>query len=80
MTCPLVVPTLIAAPTENQSFGRFWAPSCEIRVKLEASLYTLLQVFSVTVFEKMLIQSALLPEIPQFDGAINVNRLNLFAV
>jgi hypothetical protein len=50
------------------------------RLKLEASLYTLLQVFSVTVFEKMLIQSALLPEIPQFDGAINVNRLNLFAV
>jgi IS4 transposase len=50
------------------------------RLKLEASLYTMLQVFSVTVFEKMSIRSALLPEAAQSDDAIDVNQLNLFAV
>jgi hypothetical protein len=50
------------------------------RLKLEASLYTLLQVFSVTVFEKLLIRSALLPEAAQFDAATDVNQLNLFAI
>lgn len=49
------------------------------RLKLEASLYTLLQVFSVTVFEKMSIRSALFPEAAQSDDATNVNQLNLFA-
>jgi hypothetical protein len=50
------------------------------RLKLEASLYTLLQVLSVTVFEKMLIQSALLPEAARSGDATDVNQLNLFAV
>ena len=50
------------------------------RLKLEASLYTLLQVFSVTVFEKLLIRSALLPEATKFDAATDVNQLNLFAI
>jgi hypothetical protein len=50
------------------------------RLKLEASLYTLLQVFSVTVFEKLLIRSALLPEAAQSDAATDVNQLNLFAI
>ena len=50
------------------------------RLKLEASLYTLLQVFSVTVFEKLLIWSRLFPEAAQFDAATDVNQLNLFAI
>jgi IS4 transposase len=50
------------------------------RLKLEASLYTLLQVLSVTVFEKLLIRSALLPEATQSDAATDVNQLNLFAI
>jgi Domain of unknown function (DUF4372)/Transposase DDE domain len=50
------------------------------RLKLEASLYTLLQVFSVTVFEKLSIRSALLPESVQSDVATDANQLNLFAI
>jgi hypothetical protein len=50
------------------------------RLKLEASLYTLLQVFSVTLFEKMPMRSAILPGIAQFDDATNANQLNLFAI
>jgi transposase len=50
------------------------------RLRLEASLYTLLQVFSVTVFEKLSIRSALLPEVAQSDAATDANQLNLFAI
>jgi transposase len=50
------------------------------RLRLEASLYTLLQVFSVTVFEKLSIRSALLPEVAQSDAATDANELNLFAI
>ena len=50
------------------------------RLKLEASLYTLLQVFSVTVFERVLIQSALLPETANSNDATDANQLNLFTV
>ena len=50
------------------------------RLKLEASLYTLLQVLSVTVFEKLSIRSALSPEPAQSDTATEANRLNLFAI
>jgi IS4 transposase len=50
------------------------------RLKLEASLYTLLQVFSITLFEKMPMRSAILPEVAQFDDAIDDNQLNLFAI
>jgi IS4 transposase len=49
------------------------------RLRLETSLYTLLQVLSVTIFEKMPIQSALLPEACQSEGAMDTNQLNLFA-
>ena len=48
------------------------------RLRLEASLYTLMQVLSVTIFEKMPIQTALSAEIPQCDTAIENNQLNLF--
>ena len=48
------------------------------RLRLEVSLYTLLQVFSITVFEKMLIQSAILATPDRFDGAEDNNQLELF--
>ena len=49
------------------------------RLRLEASLYTLLQVLSVTIFEKMPIQTALSSEATRCDSAIPANQLNLFA-
>jgi hypothetical protein len=42
------------------------------------SLYTLLQVFSVTVFEKTSIRSAILATPDRFDGAADSNQLELF--
>jgi hypothetical protein len=50
------------------------------RLRLEASLYTLLQVFSVTVFEKMSIQSALSATPDGSLEATDSNQLNLFAI
>jgi hypothetical protein len=49
------------------------------RLRLEASLYTLMQVLSVTIFEKMPIQTALSAEISQCDTGIENNQLNLFS-
>ena len=48
------------------------------RLRLEASLYTLLQVFSLTVFEKMPIQSAILATPDRFDDVEDRNQLELF--
>jgi hypothetical protein len=48
------------------------------RLGLEASLYTLPQVLSVTVFEKMPIQSAFLGGDDQADDATELNQLALF--
>jgi len=48
------------------------------RLRLEVSLYTLLQVFSVTVFEKMPIQSAIVAAPDRFDDATDSNQLELF--
>jgi hypothetical protein len=47
------------------------------RLKLEAPLYTLLQVFSVTVFEKVEIKAAFSREIDRFEGALDDTQLNL---
>jgi hypothetical protein len=49
------------------------------RLGLEPSLYTLLQVLSVTIFEKMPIQSAFLEPVYRSDDAMDANQLNLFA-
>ena len=49
------------------------------RLGLEASLYTLLQVLSVTVFEKMPIQSALSAMPDRSEAATETNQLELFA-
>ena len=48
------------------------------RLRLEASLYTLLQVLSVTIFEKMPIQTALSSEATRSDSIVSANQLNLF--
>jgi hypothetical protein len=49
------------------------------RLKLEASLYTFLQVISVTSFEKVQIQSALSGTLYRSEEATECNQLNLFA-
>src|SRR3984885_3443962 len=48
------------------------------RLRLEASLYTLMQVLSVTIFEKMPIRTALSAEMYQCDTGTENNQLNLF--
>jgi len=49
------------------------------RLGLEASLYTLLQIFSVTLFEKIPIEQALNLDDNRFDADVPDNQLNLFA-
>src|SRR5271167_4738246 len=46
------------------------------RLGLDASLYTLLQVLSVTVFEKVSIQTTLSSETSRFDTVTENNKLN----
>jgi hypothetical protein len=48
------------------------------RLHLEASLQTLLQILSVTVFEKMPLQQALTPDRPHSESLTPTNQLNLF--
>ncbi len=49
------------------------------RLNLEASLYTLLQIFSLTLFEKMPIQQAFAGSGYIPDNIASSNQLNLFA-
>src|ERR1700674_5235135 len=49
------------------------------RLALDASLYTLLQILSVTLFEKMSIYRALARDDPKCDTLQITNQLNLFA-
>jgi Transposase DDE domain len=49
------------------------------RLKLDASLYTLMQVFSLTVFEKTSIESVLSQIADNSDLDISGNQLNLFS-
>ena len=48
------------------------------RLNLEASLYTILQVVSVSVFEKIPLRTAFSPEAYSCDTEIENNQLNLF--
>jgi hypothetical protein len=48
------------------------------RLKLEAPLYTLLQVISVTVFEKIEMQTAFSQSADRYDTAQDDIQLNLF--
>jgi hypothetical protein len=49
------------------------------RLGLDASLYTLMQVLSVAIFEKIPMQTALSSETNKTDDAMDSNQLNLFA-
>jgi len=49
------------------------------RLKLEASLYTLLQIFSLTLFEKMPIQQAFAGKDYISDSGTIGNQWNTFA-
>jgi hypothetical protein len=49
------------------------------RLKLDASLYTLMQVFSVTVFEKVSIESVISQTAYSSEPATDDNQLNLFS-
>ena len=48
------------------------------RLQLDASLYTLLQILSLTLFEKMPILQALSQDQPTSDPTTNANQLELF--
>ena len=50
------------------------------RLNLDASLYTLLQILSVTLFEKMPLQQALAGDDSIMENPMLNNQLNLFAV
>jgi len=50
------------------------------RLHLDASLHTLLQILSVTLFEKMPLQQALAADEPIMENPMLNNQLNLFAV
>jgi len=49
-------------------------------LKLEASLYTCLQILSVSIFEKTEIPCALLTYLHRTDHTANANQLNLFDI
>ena len=49
------------------------------RLTLDASLYTLLQILSVTLFEKILIDQTLAGGDPKDNTSQVTNQLNLFA-
>jgi IS4 transposase len=48
------------------------------RLRLDASLYTLMQVFSVTVFEKSSIESVILETADSSGSVMDGDQLNLF--
>jgi hypothetical protein len=49
-------------------------------LKLEASLYTCLQILSVSIFEKTEISCALQPYLPSTNVLASANQLNLFDI
>ena len=49
------------------------------RLKLDASLYTLMQVFSVTVFEKASIEAVIFQSTDSSAYEIDDKQLNLFS-
>jgi hypothetical protein len=48
------------------------------RLALEASLYTLLQIFSIALFEKIPIYQSFTPDQPHSNTLQITNQLNLF--
>jgi hypothetical protein len=49
------------------------------RLKLDVSLYTLMQVFSVTVFERTSIESVIFQTADSSEHGMEDNQLNLFS-
>jgi hypothetical protein len=49
-------------------------------LKLDASLYTCLQILSVSIFEKTEISCALQPYLPSTNVLASANQLNLFDI
>ena len=49
-------------------------------LQLDASLYTLLQILSVSIFEKMPLQQALTENAHLSNNLVNPNQLNLLGV
>lgn len=72
--------------TENAVKTQIWIAVCvyvliaiiKKRLALEASLYTILQLLSVTAFEKMPLDQLLRQAAPQIQNPNNFNQLNLF--
>ena len=50
------------------------------KLQLDASLYTLLQILSVSVFEKSQLSSALRPDLDTPEMPLDANQLNLFTI
>jgi hypothetical protein len=48
------------------------------RLHLDASLHTLLQILSVTVFEKITLAQALTPQTLNQETSLSDNQMNLF--
>jgi hypothetical protein len=68
---------------ESQSFGRLVSVFVLVaivrkRLRLEVSLYTFLQLFLLTVFEKIPTQSTIFPTPDRFNDAENSNQLEWF--
>lgn len=74
--------------SENAVKTQIWCAVCvyvlvaivKKELHLDASLYTLLQILSVTVFEKTSLQQALAGSESMSDIAISSNQLNLFEI
>jgi hypothetical protein len=72
--------------TENAVKTQIWIAVCvyvliaiiKKRLALDASLYTILQLLSVTAFEKMPLDQLLRQATPQIQNPANSNQLNLF--
>ena len=76
------------ATTENAVKTQIWCAIATYvliaiirkELKLEASLYTCLQILSVSVFEKTHISCALQPSLNTTDQYAFANQLNLFDI
>ena len=72
--------------SENAVKTQIWCAVCTYvliaivkkKLQLDASLYTLLQILSVSVFEKSQLSSALRPDLATPEMPLDANQLNLF--
>jgi hypothetical protein len=68
----------IARRTKGRATSIVLVAIVKNRLDLDASLYTLLQILSLTLFEKMPILQALSQEPPRPEQEQDGNQLNLF--